>query len=978
MLRKAFSVAPVSEHGAVTSARLYSSGLGWNEATVNGVKTDPTGWLNPGFTEYNDTVQYLTDDVTALIQQDATAARENVVASELGAGRYDSESRPSNHHFEDAQWRAEETLRADLYVKYADGTEQVVKSDDTWQTSIDGPIRYNDFDTGETYDARQQLPGWDTASQSTAGWASARTVLGPKGKLIAQKHERTALVDNIKGPFPRWTISPGVYGFDTLKQRAGWATVKIWGAERGQVIRVFYVERRNNDATLPGPQDGALAPPGNLQQQYYVSDGTGTEANPEVFTQKFNFSGFQWVQIAGSNGEALPEAVKVDVDSVQEVRTNLPEVGEFSASSPLLNVIHTAVKGSVAGNHMAGYMMDTPTYEKDGWSGDTQLAAPVASLIFDTQRQWQKSAIDVVDSQLKQSEYPDMEGQVGFLIPGSTGYGYCSQAQPVTAANQWACANGSLATASTAGPSVNVFKNANGGASPIWDAMLHVLPWEAYNRYGDTYGLRTAYDAMKLYLDVTMEKWRKAPDYTPPSGSTEDDHTVTSFLGDWSFPTGGDGNAAEATNVNATAITNVANTAYYAYISKLTADSARVLGKSDEAAKYDALHARIKRDFNARFWDEARGYYVDPVQTAFMSQAVQVLALGIDLVPAERKRALQEKLVNDVLVTRTGHQLTGIASARWIYPVLTEAAHAGVPNAAKAAYAAAQQTTYPSYGYWFTTLGFTGVGENWEQGTRTRNHEMFGTIAQWFYEDVAGIKNLEPGFKKIQIRPLITPDGIASASAAYDSVHGEIKSSWEQSAAGIKMHVTIPANTTARVYVPGSDAGKIGETGSGQALLAKYAPGVTLVGVEQDAVVFEVGSGSYTFVTGDGRFAAVETPGTVGGTVPATLSLSLGTPASFGALEPGVAKEYTASTTANVISTAGDAALSVSDPGHLTNGAFSLPEPLRVEFAKARWTAPVSNDAVGIAFKQLVKATDPLRTGSYSKTLTFTLSTTTP
>ena len=137
-----------------------------------------------------------------------------------------------------------------------------------------------------------------------------------------------------------------------------------------------------------------------------------------------------------------------------------------------------------------------------------------------------------------------MEGQVGFLIPGSTGYGYCSQAQPVTPANQWACANGSLATAATPGPSVNVFKNANGGASPIWDAMLHVLPWELYSRFGDTYGLRTAYDAMKLYLDVTMEKWRKAPDYTPASGSTDDEHTVTSFLGDWSFPTGA---AADAT-----------------------------------------------------------------------------------------------------------------------------------------------------------------------------------------------------------------------------------------------------------------------------------------------------------------------------------------------------------------------------------------------------------------------------------------------
>ena len=104
----------------------------------------------------------------------------------------------------------------------------------------------------------------------------------------------------------------------------------------------------------------------------------------------------------------------------------------------------------------------------------------------------------------------------------------------------------------------------------------------------------------------------------------------------------------------------------------------------------------------------------------------------------------------------------------------------------------------------------------------------------------------------------------------------------------------------------------------------------------------------------------------------------MGTPATFGALVPGLTRTYDATTTANVISTAGDAALTVSDPGRLTNGAFTLPEPLRVEMTPAGWTGPVSNAAVSIAFKQLVKATDPLRTGTYSKALTFTLSTTTP
>jgi hypothetical protein len=127
----------------------------------------------------------------------------------------------------------------------------------------------------------------------------------------------------------------------------------------------------------------------------------------------------------------------------------------------------------------------------------------------------------------------------------------------------------------------------------------------------------------------------------------------------------------------------------------------------------------------------------------------------------------------------------------------------------------------------------------------------------------------------------------------------------------------------------------------------------------------------------------VGSPGThatasVGGIVPATLSLSLGAPASFGTFAPGLDHDYTAQTTATVTSTAADATLSVSDPGHLANGAFSLPEALRVEIAPASWTGPVSNATSTITFRQHIGTNDPLRTGAYSRTLTFTLSTTSP
>ena len=120
----------------------------------------------------------------------------------------------------------------------------------------------------------------------------------------------------------------------------------------------------------------------------------------------------------------------------------------------------------------------------------------------------------------------------------------------------------------------------------------------------------------------------------------------------------------------------------------------------------------------------------------------------------------------------------------------------------------------------------------------------------------------------------------------------------------------------------------------------------------------------------------------------------MGTPANFGAFTPGLAKDYFATTQANVVSTAGDATLTVADPsttapGRLVNGTFSLPEPVQAAGSTSgtyavlpatlkTYGGPVSNDVVNVSFKQPVKSSDALRTGTYSKTLTFTLSTTTP
>jgi hypothetical protein len=216
------------------------------------------------------------------------------------------------------------------------------------------------------------------------------------------------------------------------------------------------------------------------------------------------------------------------------------------------------------------------------------------------------------------------------------------------------------------------------------------------------------------------------------------------------------------------------------------------------------------------------------------------------------------------------------------------------------------------------------------------------------------------------------------AQGTVPTPQGGLVSRWVRGAGDRSFTLTVsaPAGTSGTVRVPllgrsrtiAMDGAVVWQDGA-------PAPGVTAV-QRDGAVEFSGVTGSHTFAFGT---VTTSGDGTIGGSVPATLALSLGAPASFGAFTPGLAKEYTASTTANVISTAGDAALTVApSPAYLANGAFTLPEPLQVAYSQSSWTAPASNESVTIAFKQQIKATDALRTGAYSKTLTFTLSTTTP
>ncbi len=308
---------------------------------------------------------------------------------------------------------------------------------------------------------------------------------------------------------------------------------------------------------------------------------------------------------------------------------------------------------------------------------------------------------------------------------------------------------------------------------------------------------------------------------------------MTSGLGDWDPPTGADAPAGSPTAVRIPTVIAPATTAYYAYMTDIAAETARALGRTADAAHFDQVFQQIKADFNAKWWDASVGYYREDPQQMFV-QTLQVLPLAFDLVPAPQRAGLQAKLVDDVMHTRAGHEEVGIAGSRWILPVLSKAAGDGVPGAADAAYAIASQTSYPSYGYWIG-LGWTSLGEYWEESSRTRSHHMFGGIGQWLYEDLAGIQPRAPGYGRIAFKPTIPAD-LDYAEASYDSVRGPIISRWRQQGSTLTIDVVVPPTTTGEVFVPATDPAAVAVVGSGR--FARR---------EGNRLVYTVGSGTTRF-----------------------------------------------------------------------------------------------------------------------------------
>ncbi|MFB5678881.1 family 78 glycoside hydrolase catalytic domain [Paenibacillus terreus] len=360
-----------------------------------------------------------------------------------------------------------------------------------------------------------------------------------------------------------------------------------------------------------------------------------------------------------------------------------------------------------------------------------------------------------------------------------------------------------------------------GYGSAAWGDAAVICPWTLYQCYGDIRVLETQYPSMKAWVE-----------YIRAQGEDEFLWNTGFHFGDW---LGLD--AKENSYIGATPKDLIA-TAYYAYSTELLAKTAAVLGKNEDAKAYEGLHENIVRAFRKEFVTP-NGRVASPTQTAY------VLALMFDLL-AEQDRPRTAKMLAEHIEDNGVHLTTGFVGTPYLCLVLSRFGYTDL------AYRLVLQKEYPSWLYsviqgattiWEHWDGIKQDGSFWSDGMNSYNHYAYGAIGDWLYRVVGSIDLIEPGYKKIRIKPQIG-EQFSWNEASLDSVYGTIRVSWiKQDQGTVKMDVVIPANTTAEVIIATSERGRVLESGKS----LDQTEG--LRGVEQttEGHMLLIGSGSYNF-----------------------------------------------------------------------------------------------------------------------------------
>jgi len=789
LLRTEFSVAKKMKRASV-----YISGLGYGELYINGNKVGDHV-LDPGQTYYHNDqpfelrprVLYSAYDVTENLQMG-----ENVIGAMLGHGWYSAEEDipPSPSHRE--AYGDRPRLLLQLNVEFDAGERMSLCSDgENWKVAA-GPITYNDYNNGETYDARLENPGWAAPGYDDSQWQPVVLVEPPNGALRAQIMPAIEVVETIE-PVELSHPHEDVWVYDMGQNFSGWCRLQLSGPV-GTEIHLAHGAKLFDDGRLDARSNIYDLECTHIARQAdtYILKGEGVE----VWEPRFTLHGFRYVEMRGFPGVPTLENLVGRV-----VRSAVERTGRFTCSNPLVNQIHDTICWTFASNFQSVPQDAADRSERVAWLGDSGFLGEDFLYNFDTAAFWSKWIDDIRDTQK-----PD--GDV-----------------PVVSPIHWRRTHDPYSR------------------FPAWVSTYPLLVWYVYWHCDDERILTEHFEGIKALVEfLGNEAYCERAEGGEYDGSGFDPSDKREFivpcgLGDHMEPRA-DGSSSFAPERTPVALTS---TAYYYWDVWMLARVAEILGKKADATHYGELAAKIKGAFNREFLDEGTNQYATGSQTS------NALPLSLGMVPPDREAAVARNLIDDIAINHKGHVSTGIIGINALAYALPEC------GAANTLYDMINRSTFPSWGYQISQ-GATTLWETWDGNPEEKlsyNMKMFGGIDKFFYRDLAGIRPAAPGYRRIEIKPNMVGD-LSFVRAEVQTVRGSVAVDWHRDDQSLALQVSLPVNSQAHVRIPTMGLENIAIAEGGTCLWKQGSyigdvEGISGGRLSDGYVTLEVESGTYDF-----------------------------------------------------------------------------------------------------------------------------------
>lgn len=727
----------------VAEAMAYVCGLGFYEFSFNGKKVGDSEFA-PLWSDYDKSVYYNTYDVT---QQVRTG--ENAIGILLGNGFYNVQG--GRYRKLQISFGAP-TLLFKLQIRYTDGSVQTVSSDPTWKYDL-SPITFNCIYGGEDYDARLEQNGWDRPGFDESRWRPVVVQEAPKGTLRPQKAAPVKIMERydiktVNKLTPeqvaaaclstKRTVDPSATVLDMGQNLAGFPEIVVRG-KRGQKITLIVAEALTEEGACNQRQTG--------RQHYYEYTLKGE--GEERWHPRFSYYGFRYIQVEGAvlKGQKNPRKLPV-VRNIRScfVYNSAAKVSSFHCSNPIYNAAHRLIEKAVRSN-MQAVFTDCPHREKLGWLEQVHLNGPGLLYNYDLSAYGPQIMRNMADAQHPNGAMP-------------------------TTAPEYVVFDG---------PGLEPFAE-----SPEWGGSLVIFPFMYYETYGDDSLIKEYYPNMRRYVDYL---------------ATRADRNILSFgLGDWYDY--GDFRAGFSRN---TPVPLVATAHYYMTVRYLTL-AASMVGNEYDQRYYTRVADGILKSFNERFRDPVTGQY------GTGSQCSNALPLFLDMVRSEKgDDALKNRVLDHLLkdIVAHGNRLTtGDVGNRYLIQTLARFDRDDVVHQMF------NHDEAPGYGFQLK-FGATTLTEQWDprQGS-SWNHFMMGQIDEWFFHSLAGIRpdasdlrghdsltGARSGYRNFIIAPKPVGD-LGFVNAVYETLYGKIIVDWTRKDGKFVLNLTVPVNTSAKVYLP--------------------------------------------------------------------------------------------------------------------------------------------------------------------------------